>query len=122
MQLSHSETTFSQSEAPSNGLALDISQVPMQTPVKVSTDSDASDCKSSEEVRIWIVGYLSNLLEIAADEIETDVPFDSYGLDSSAAIGLTGDLEDWIGREVDPTLLYDYPTVESLVNYLTAPV
>ncbi|MEL6606584.1 MAG: acyl carrier protein, partial [Cyanobacteria bacterium J06614_10] len=40
------------------------------------------------------------------------------GLDSSAAIGLTGDLEDWLGQSVDPTLLYDYPTVDALVAYL----
>lgn len=73
---------------------------------------------TDEEIRAWIVAYLSGLLEISSDEIDTEVPFDSYGLDSSAAIGLTGDLEDWLGKEVDPTLLYDYPTVESLVCYL----
>ncbi|MEL6553181.1 MAG: acyl carrier protein [Cyanobacteria bacterium J06621_11] len=72
----------------------------------------------SDSIRQWIVIYLSDLLEISANEIDTEIPFDSYGLDSSAAIGLTGDLEDWLGQEVDPTLLYDYPTVESLVDYL----
>ena len=63
--------------------------------------------------------YLSDLLEFSADEIEIDVPFDTYGLDSSAAVGLTGDLEDWLGQEIDPTLLYDYPTVESLAVHLS---
>lgn len=73
---------------------------------------------SKEDIRDWIVDYISNLLEVSADEVDTEIPFDAYGLDSSAAIGLTGDLEDWLGKEVDPTLLYDYPTVEALVDYL----
>ena len=74
---------------------------------------------NSEDIQTWIVSYLSNLLEISVDEIEIDVPFDSYGLDSSAAIGLTGDLEDWLGKEVNPTVLYDYPTVNALSGYLS---
>ena len=73
---------------------------------------------TAEDIQDWIVAYVASLLEISADEIETDVPFDAYGLDSSAAIGMTGDLEDWLKREVDPTLLYDYPTVDALADYL----
>ena len=73
----------------------------------------------SEAIREWLVIYLADLLEVSADDIDTEVPFDSYGLDSSAAIGLTGDLEDWLGKEVDPILLYDYPTIEALVGYLS---
>ena len=76
----------------------------------VATESDA--------IREWIVTYIADLLEVSTDEIDTESSFDRYGLDSSAAIGLTGDLEDWLGKEVDPTLLYDYPTVEGLVEYL----
>jgi acyl carrier protein len=34
------------------------------------------------------------------------------------AIGLTGDLEDWLGTRLDPTLLYDYPTVAALAKHL----
>lgn len=86
-------------------------------PNSLKTTSDSNI--TSEELRDWIVSYLANLLEISPDEIEVDVSFDTYGLDSSAAIGLTGELEDWLGKEVDPTLLYDYPTVEALVEYLS---
>lgn len=84
----------------------------------LNDSSPGSTKRTVEEIREWIVAYLVALLEVSGDEIETDVPFDTYGLDSSAAIGLTGDLEDWLGREVDPTLLYDYPTVEALAAHL----
>lgn len=75
--------------------------------------------RSGDEIKEWIVNYLADLLEAEPEEIDVTVPFDRYGLDSSAAVGLTGELEDWLGEEVSPTLLYDYPTVESLVEYMS---
>lgn len=76
--------------------------------------------KSATEIQDWILAYLGDLLEIEPEEIDITIPFDHYGLDSTAAISLTGDLEEWLGKEVDPTLLYDYPTVEALVQHLSA--
>ena len=73
---------------------------------------------SKPEIQDWIIDYVANLLEIDPEDIDTTIPFDRYGLDSSAAVGLTGDLEDWLGLEIDPTLLYDYPTIESLAGHL----
>jgi acyl carrier protein len=75
--------------------------------------------RSSTEIQDWIVAYLADLLEKEPEEVDVTIPFDRYGLDSSAAVGLTGDLEDWLGTELDPTLLYDYPTVEALVQHLS---
>lgn len=72
------------------------------------------------EIQTWIVSYIADLLEVDSEEIEVTIPFDRYGLDSSAAVGLTGDLEDWLGCELDPTLLYDYPTIEALVQHLNS--
>jgi len=77
---------------------------------------------SAAEIQDWIVAYLAELLEIDPEEVDVTIPFDRYGLDSSAAVGLTGDLEDWLGREIDPTLMYDYPTVEALVQHLSLQV
>lgn len=74
---------------------------------------------SATEIQDWIVAYLADLLETEPEEIDVTIPFDRYGLDSSAAVGLTGDLENWLGKEVDPTLFYDYPTVEALVQHLS---
>jgi acyl carrier protein len=74
---------------------------------------------SAAKIQDWIVAYLADLLEIDADEVDVTISFDRYGLDSSAAVSLTGDLENWLGMEIEPTLLYDYPTVESLVRHLS---
>lgn len=75
--------------------------------------------RSPLEIQEWIVAYIAELLEVDPEEVDITVPFDTYGLDSSAAVVLTGDLENWLETEIEPTLLYDYPTVEALVRHLS---
>ena len=73
---------------------------------------------SQAEIQNWMCNYVADLLEVDISQIDVTIPFDRYGLDSSAAVGLAGDLEDYLEEELDPTLLYDYPTIESLTNHL----
>ncbi|NES02150.1 MAG: acyl carrier protein [Okeania sp. SIO2F4] len=74
--------------------------------------------QTKEAIEEWLISYLAENLEMNQDEIDVDIPFDRYGLDSSTAIMMTGDLRDFIGFEIDETLPYDYPTIESLSQYL----
>ncbi|WP_293058839.1 MULTISPECIES: acyl carrier protein [unclassified Moorena] len=69
-------------------------------------------------IQAWLVSYLAEMLEIEPDEVDITLDFNDYGLDSSAAVGITGDLEEWLKQELAPTLLYDYPSVESLAQHL----
>lgn len=69
-------------------------------------------------IQNWITTYLGELLEIEPNEIDPKTPFERYGLDSAAAVGLAGDLEEWLELEVDITWLYDYPTIAELSEYL----
>lgn len=77
---------------------------------------------SASEIQTWMAAYVADLLSIQSDEVEITLPFDRYGLDSSAAVGMTGDLEDWLGLELDPTLLYDYPTITTLAEHLATEI
>jgi acyl carrier protein len=62
---------------------------------------------------------MTEMMEVDEDEIDLSVPFDDYGLDSSMAVALIADLEDWLGRELDRTLIYDYPTLEKLAKQVS---
>ena len=73
-----------------------------------------------EEIQDWIVGYLARQMQVPTDSIDITAPFDSLALDSATAIGMTGDLEQWLGRPVDPTIVYDYPTIEEISEHLSA--
>ena len=74
------------------------------------------------EIQAWIVNYIAELLEVEPELVNPTISFDRYGLDSSAAYALTGDLEEWLGQEIDPTAIYDYPTVEALSEHLNSMV
>lgn len=81
---------------------------------------------NAEQIQTWLVNYLSKLLEINRDEVDVTAPFDRFGLDSATVVGMTGDLSEFLGVEVDPTLAYDYPTLEKFAaataRQLGAPV
>lgn len=96
----------------------------LQTPERFTNAGDSSiqEPPTASKIQDWIAAYLAELLEVEPYEVDVSVPFDRYGLDSSAAVGLTGDLEDWLGQKLDPTLLYDYPTVEALARHLAEEV
>jgi len=75
--------------------------------------------RGKEEIEKWISCVLMDLLGLKAEEVNPRTPFDRYGLDSSAAIGITDALGTWMGRTLSPTLFYDYPTIEAVALYLT---
>jgi acyl carrier protein len=81
-------------------------------------NSDGKPGRTSEEIQEWLINYLARALERSPDEIDVTVPFDDFALDSATAIGMTGELEDWLGKHVDPTLVYDYPTIEQFAQCL----
>lgn len=74
--------------------------------------------RSHEDIQQWLTEYLAFLLEEKPEAIDVKLTFDSYGIDSAAAVSLVADLEDWMGLELDPTIVYDYPTVAELSDFL----
>lgn len=74
--------------------------------------------KSEKEIQTWIVSYMSQLLDIPIQSIDIEKLFENYGLDSSAAISLIGDLESWLECDLSPTLLFDYPNIKTLSGCL----
>lgn len=72
----------------------------------------------SHSIQSWLVKRLAELLDVSTSQIDSTQPFTDYGLDSKDAVNLSGELEDQLGKPLSPTLLYKYPTLESLANYL----
>lgn len=87
---------------------------------RVSNKSVKNNSPNTSEIQAWIISYIAKLLELDLEQIEPTISFDLYGLDSSEAYALTGDLEDWLGREIKPTATYDYPTAKALAEYLSS--
>jgi acyl carrier protein len=64
------------------------------------------------------VERLSAELQLDKAEIRTDEPLIDVGLDSMDFVGLVVDLENWLGCRFKDNPLIDYPTADSLAEYL----
>ena len=81
-------------------------------------DTESSQHDPFEIVQERLVSKLSDALGVEPEDLNTQLPFASFGLDSLTAFSLTGDLAYWLGHELPATLLWEYPTIESLADYL----
>jgi acyl-CoA synthetase (AMP-forming)/AMP-acid ligase II/acyl carrier protein len=73
---------------------------------------------TAAEIETWITANLALFLKIPLEEIDLSEPFSHYGLDSSIAVSLADELSNWLGRELDPTLFWEYPSIEALAQHL----
>ena len=73
---------------------------------------------SPDALSQWLMHAIASRSGISADKISPDMPFDQMGLDSLAAVELSGELSEKVGREVPATSLYDYPNPASLLAWL----
>gem|GEM_PF-1396539 len=96
-------------------------ELPVIAQGALSVDSGpVVELRTREEIEKWLLDQLSLRSGMPAHEIEFDQPFSNYGLDSMSAVEIVGDINRRLpaGANVDVTELYNYPTVESLLNFL----
>jgi acyl carrier protein len=78
-----------------------------------------TDMKLSErQIEKRIVHEISMLLGVPEESVAVDKPFIDLGLDSMQAVALCGNLERWVGRRLEPTLVWDYPTIDAVAKHL----
>ena len=69
------------------------------------------------EIQEWLISYLMEL-GLPPEEIDTTMAFEAHGLDSSGIVGMIGDLGEWTGCDLSPSIVYDHPTIETLSHYV----
>nr|AXN93619.1 PuwI [Symplocastrum muelleri NIVA-CYA 644] len=74
---------------------------------------------TEEAIATWLITHLAFHLKVSPDEIDMREPFARYGLDSSVAVSMTNELAEWLGCELEPTLFWDYPSIEACAQHLT---
>ena len=106
----------------------EIELTALQTTLEIQLDSVSTESKeefatpkpvpTAEEIEAWLVSNLASHLNVLPDEINVNESFDDYGLDSSVAVSTTGDLAEWLGYELEPTLFWEYPNIKAIALYL----
>src|SRR4029077_6725863 len=79
---------------------------------------DVRESPGEPEIQAWLILKLSEKLNVNAEDVDIRKPFTSYGMSSRDAVELSGEMVDWLGRSLSPTLIYEYPSIEALSGYL----
>lgn len=84
---------------------------------------DAPVAKPSPEsgvgkIREWLRNRLAERLQCEPSHIDIRQPLAIYGLTSRDAVEMSAELERRFERTLLPTLLYDYPTIDRLADFL----
>jgi acyl carrier protein len=83
-----------------------------------TSESQQPSSYTLEEIQNWLVQQLAERLDLAPDEIDIHEPFDNYNLDSAQSLILLGRLEKLLRQELNPILIFNYPTVAELAERL----
>lgn len=92
-----------------------LSLVPKETE---SSNHNSLASPAIEAISTWLVFQLAKRLELATEQIDIHKDFADYGLSSLEAVNLSGDLENWLGRRLSPTLLLDFDNIDALAQHL----
>ncbi|WP_067654382.1 acyl carrier protein [Nocardia harenae] len=74
--------------------------------------------RTADIIADWISAEIAEMLELPVSEIDPDGLFLEVGLSSVQAVEISDSLQRWLGRDLPPTLAYDYPTINAVAAYL----
>lgn len=74
--------------------------------------------RHSREIEDWIVSWVAGESPVDRSAIDVSEPFVNLGLSSRQAVLLSADLEDWMGRTLPASLVWDHPTIATLAQHL----
>lgn len=78
----------------------------------------AQDEPEIDHLSDWLLKQVATRVRLPVESIDPSEPFSLYGLDSPGAVRLAGELSEYLGREISPTLAYEYSTINSLAAFL----
>lgn len=87
-------------------------------PRGIGSRRSAPSRRDHAALQSWLLDRAAIHLKTGDGELDPTEPLSRYGLDSMTAVELAGDLAAALGREVPPTVFYDYPTIRQLAAYL----
>jgi acyl carrier protein len=90
---------------------------PITEPVVQPEPQSAHD---TARIEAWLSAWISRELDIPASEVQREVSFLRYGMDSITGMRLSGDLEEWLEIELSSGLGWDYPNIAELAAFLAA--
>ncbi len=74
--------------------------------------------RSEADIRQWLLARIAAEAGLDVQCIDADVPFSENGLHSVKLLSMLGELNEWLGAGIDPTLAWEHPTPAALARFL----
>ena len=74
---------------------------------------------TESDIRDWCIAYLRKTVDNPSIAIGPDASFAELGLDSATSAYFIVELEEWLGAELTPELVFEYPTISALAHFIT---
>ncbi len=81
-------------------------------------DPPSASPPSASQIEQWISDRIAELTGEPGDADGAEAGFTAAGLSSRDTVTLVGELQDYLGRPLAPTLAWDYPSVRALAQFL----
>ena len=73
---------------------------------------------TESDIRDWCIAYLTKTVDNPAIAIGPEARFAELGLDSATSAYFIVELEEWLGTELAPELVFEYPTIAELAHHI----
>ena len=90
----------------------------MQRQWSVSSQPDTPTSATEQAIRNWLIWKFSERIGVQPDEIDIHQPFAHYGVKSIDLAMISVDLEQWLTRQLPPSLLREFSTIHNLARQL----
>lgn len=70
------------------------------------------------EIRSWLIEAVARASRRPTRLVNAAEPLSQSGLDSLKLVSLTGELSEWLGQPVAPSIVYDHPSIDALARHL----
>jgi acyl carrier protein len=74
--------------------------------------------RPTRSIERWLIERVAFYLERPLSAVDPAVPLAEAGFDSVSAVSLCGDVEFEWDIDADPTLVFDYPTIDALAGFI----
>ncbi|MET9427795.1 MULTISPECIES: acyl carrier protein [unclassified Streptomyces] len=73
---------------------------------------------SAEEAQQWLIKKIAHRTGVQPADVPPEQYFDELKLDSTEALILAGEMENWLGFELGTTALWYHPTIQDLAAHI----
>lgn len=73
---------------------------------------------NKESITFWLKEQFGRESNLPSNQIKSSDSIASFGIDSVVLVTIAVDLEEFLGKEIEPTIFYEFDTIEELSIYI----